>query len=221
MIRVVVVDDHSLVRTGLTQWLSSHADIDVVGVAADGQEAIDKVIDLMPDVVTMDIAMPVMDGISAMAIIAERAPSVAIIALSTFHDNDQVNAALAAGAAGYFLKDVHPEVLVDGIRSVMGGGMALSPLVAAQLFNRGREVTAPKRDHTATLTPREREILQLIADGNGNKQIARLLAISDKTVKSHCGRLFQRLGVTDRTQAAIWALKNLPTSTDLHLQPSA
>lgn len=215
MIRIVVVDDHSLVRTGLEQWLSSHADLDVVGVAADGQQAIEMVLELLPDVVTMDIAMPVLDGISAMTAITQQAPGVAIIALSTFHDNAQVNAAFDAGAVGYFLKDVNPEVLVAGIRSVIEGGMALSPIVAAQLFNRNRDQAASaarSNGHGSTLTPREREILQLIADGHGNKQIARLLDISDKTVKSHCGRLFQRLGVTDRTQAAIWALKHAATT---------
>lgn len=206
MIRIVVVDDHSLVRTGLEQWLSTHADFDVVGVAADGQQAVEMVLDLLPDVVIMDIAMPVMDGISAMAAISAQTTGVYIIALSTFHDQAQINAALDAGAVGYLLKDVNPEILVSGIRSVVQGGMALSPVVAAQLFNRTREQAVP----ASSLTPREREILLLIAGGHGNKQIARLLSISDKTVKSHCGRLFQRIGVSDRTQAAIWALKNLP-----------
>jgi DNA-binding NarL/FixJ family response regulator len=206
MIRIVVVDDHSLVRTGLEQWLSSHEDLDVVGVAADGQEAIELVLELRPDVVIMDVAMPVLDGISAMAAITEQSTGIAIIALSTFHDQAQINAALDAGAVGYLLKDVNPEILVSGIRSVVQGGMALSPVVAAQLFNRTREQTV----NPSALTPRERQILLLIAGGHGNKQIARLLDISDKTVKSHCGRLFQRIGVSDRTQAAIWALKNLP-----------
>jgi DNA-binding NarL/FixJ family response regulator len=211
MIRIVVVDDHSLVRTGLEQWLSTHSDFQVVGVAADGQQAVDMVLDLLPDVVIMDVAMPVMDGISAMAAIAAQTTGVYIIALSTFHDQAQINAALDAGAVGYLLKDVNPEILVSGIRSVVQGGMALSPVVAAQLFNRSREQPVP----ASSLTPREREILLLIAGGHGNKQIARLLAISDKTVKSHCGRLFQRIGVSDRTQAAIWALKNLPADQPL------
>ncbi|MEK7423188.1 MAG: response regulator transcription factor [Actinomycetota bacterium] len=208
MIRIVVVDDHSLVRTGLQQWLSSHSDLDVVGVASDGEQAVEMVLELLPDVVIMDVAMPVLDGISAMAAIAEKASGISIIALSTFHDQAQINAALDAGAVGYLLKDVNPEVLVAGIRSVVQGGMALSPIVAAQLFHRGRDQPV----HASTLTPREREILLLIAGGHGNKQIARLLDISDKTVKSHCGRLFQRIGVSDRTQAAIWAIKNLPAA---------
>ncbi len=212
MIRVLVVDDHSVVRTGLEQWLDSHVDIDVVGVAGDGEQAIEMALALRPDVVLMDMSMPVLDGISATAQIRAQAPDVAVIALTTFHEQSQINAALDAGASGYLLKDVNPEVLVDGIRSVVGGGMALSPLVASQLFRRGRETSA----NNALLTAREREILLLIASGQGNKQIARALGISDKTVKSHCGRLFQRIGVTDRTQAAIWALKNL----DVNSSPS-
>jgi DNA-binding NarL/FixJ family response regulator len=208
MIRIVVADDHSLVRTGLEQWLSSHADLEVVGLAADGQQAVVMVLELLPDVVIMDVAMPVLDGISAIGAIHQAAPHISVIALSSFHDQAQINSAFEAGAAGYLLKDVNPEILVQGIRSVIDGGMALSPIVAAQLFRGGREQPV----HPSSLTPREREVLQLIATGHGNKQIARILDISDKTVKSHCGRLFQRIGVTDRTQAAIWALKNLPAA---------
>jgi DNA-binding NarL/FixJ family response regulator len=154
----------------------------------------------------MDIAMPVLDGIRATAAIAAQTTGVYVIALSTFHDQAQVNAVLAAGAVGYLLKDVNPDILISSIRAVVEGGLALSPVVAAQLFTRARAEPLS----ASSLTPREHEILMLIAAGHGNKQIARLLTISDKTVKSHCGRLFQRIGVTDRTQAAIWALQNLP-----------
>jgi DNA-binding NarL/FixJ family response regulator len=207
MIRIVVADDHPLVRAGLEMWLSSLDDMDVVGVAANGQEAIDLTRELSPDVVVVDIAMPVLDGISAIRQISAFDDHVAIIALSTYQDQVKINAALDAGAIGYLLKDVDSDALVTGIRSVMTGGMALSPVVAAQLF--ARETNLPPPTDADTLTPREREILDLIATGHANKEIARLLQISEKTVKSHCGRLFQRIGATDRTQAAIWALKRL------------
>jgi DNA-binding NarL/FixJ family response regulator len=207
MIRIVIADDHPLVRAGLEMWLASLDDMDVVGVAANGQEAIDVTRALSPDVVVVDIAMPVVDGISAIRQISASDDHVAIIALSTYHDQVKINAALEAGAIGYLLKDVNSDALVTGIRSVMTGGMALSPVVAAQLFGRAAKVSA--QADAESLTPREREILDLIATGHANKQIARLLQISEKTVKSHCGRLFQRIGATDRTQAAIWALKHL------------
>lgn len=209
MIRIVIVDDHPLVRTGLEQWLSTQSDLDVVGLACDGQEGVEMVLELLPDVVLMDISMPALDGIKATAAITSQTASVYVIALSTFNDPAQVNAALDAGAVGYLLKDVNPDSLVSAIRSVLHGGLPLSPVVAAQLFSHARTKPMP----ASSLTAREHEILMLIAAGHGNKQIARLLTISEKTVKSHCGRLFQRIGVTDRTQAAIWALTNLPVES--------
>lgn len=210
MIRIVIVDDHPLVRTGLEQWLSTQSDLDVVGVACDGQQGVEMVLELLPDVVLMDISMPALDGIRATAAIMSQTASVYVIALSTFHDQAQVTAALDAGAVGYLVKDVNPDSLLSAIRSVLQGGLSLSPVVAAQLFSHARTKPVP----ASSLTARENEILLLIAAGHGNKQIARLLNISEKTVKSHCGRLFQRLGVTDRTQAAIWALTNLPVESD-------
>jgi DNA-binding NarL/FixJ family response regulator len=210
MIRIVVADDHPLVRTGLQQWLSAQPDLEVVGAASNGEEAIAVVLETLPDVVIMDVAMPLLDGIKATAAIMSQSTGVHVVVLSSYHDPAQVNAVLDAGAVGYFLKDVNPDVLVSGLHAVVQGGLALSPVVAAQLFARARSEPV----NASSLTPREREILMLIAAGHGNKQIARLLGISDKTVKSHCGRLFQRIGVTDRTQAAIWALKNLPVELD-------
>jgi DNA-binding NarL/FixJ family response regulator len=210
MIRIVVADDHALVRTGLDQWLGSVPDLEVVGLAADGREAVDLACELLPDVVLMDLIMPVLDGIGAIAEISVKAPQVAVIALTTTHQPQKVNAALEAGAMGYLLKDVEPEVLVANIRSVVSGGLALSPSIAATLFKAGR---TPRAIY-GSLTQREQEILARIAAGEANKQIARALGISDKTVKAHCGRIFQRLGVHDRTQAAIWALRTIPVDRE-------
>lgn len=209
MIRVLIVDDHSMVRAGLLQLLSSQPDIVVVGTAANGREAVDLVKLDPPDVVLMDLVMPVMDGLAATAALVRMFPRLPVIVLSTFQDSERVKQALTAGAVGYLLKDVEPEVLVAGIRSAIDGGAPLSPRVAAQLLKDNRA-----DDTLARLAPRERQILGLIAEGNSNKQIARLLGITEATVKSHCGRLFQHLGVTDRTQAAVWATRHLPRSTD-------
>jgi DNA-binding NarL/FixJ family response regulator len=206
MIRVVIADAHSLVRIGLEQWLSLQDDIEVVGVACNGQEAIEVALEVMPDVVIIDVGMPVLDGVAAMTAIRDRAPGVSMIALAMFPDQTQIDAALNAGAAGYLLKDVSPLALVEVIRRVADGGMFSS---AVDIVEPGRG-DLPK----VLLTPRELEILMLVSRGFGNKQIARMLAISDKTVKTHCGRMFQSIGVTNRTQAAIWAIKNLSSGND-------
>jgi DNA-binding NarL/FixJ family response regulator len=206
MIRILVVDDHAVVRCGLRDWLSAVPDLDVVGLAADGQQAIELCDALRPEVVLMDLAMPVLNGVDATVQIHERWPETTIIALTTTEDSDLVNAALDAGAMGFLLKDVEPEMLVSSIRSVVCGGLPLSPSIAAQLFKVHRSPHAVYDQ----LTPRERQILGLIAHGAHNKEIARTLGISDKTVRVHCSRIFQRLGVTDRTQAAIWAVRTLP-----------
>lgn len=203
MIRVLVVDDHPLVRAGLLDMLGSSDEIDVVGDAADGQEAIEKVDRLAPDVVLMDLSMPVMDGIETTRALQLTHPEVAVIILTTSEDPTRINAALAAGASGYLLKDVELAVLIAGIRAVPTGGVPLSPRVVTHLLR-------PAPIATSELTPRERQILRLATAGEANKQIARTLNISEKTVKAHLGRIFQRLGVTDRTQAAVWAVKHLP-----------
>lgn len=204
MIRVLVADDYALIRDGLVQWLSCHDDIEVVGVADDGPAAVAKALDLMPDVVLMDLAMEGGNGVDATAAIAKATDRIAVIVLTTFLDATTVRRVFDAGAKGYLLKDTRPDALLEAIRSVYRGGMAVGPKVAPLLVN------APSDDPASGLTPREREILRLIADGLGNKQIARLLTISETTVKTHCTNLFVSIGVTDRTQAAIWALKHLP-----------
>lgn len=180
-------------------------DMDVVGLAADGREAIECVERLHPEVVLMDLSMPVLDGVQATTEIVARWPEVRVIALTSTLDPQRVNAVLAAGAAGYMLKDVDPAVLASNIRAATHGGLALSPQVAAQYFQRHAAAHATAE---IPLTARELQVLAMIADGRSNKQIARALGISDKTVKAHCGHIFNRLGVTDRTQAAIWALQH-------------
>ena len=210
MIRILLADDHVLVRNGLSQLLDAQADIEVVGVACDGQEALDMAHVLKPDVVLMDLQMPIVDGITAIGELTARLPEILVIALTTFQEPQQVTAALAAGARGYLVKDVEPEVLVAGIRAVVNGGAPLSPSVAAQLIR----TAANQPSMVGSLTQRERQILKLIFAGQSNKQIGRELGISEKTVKSHCGRLFQRINVSDRTQAAVWATKNLPPGDD-------
>jgi DNA-binding NarL/FixJ family response regulator len=211
MIRIVIADDHPMVRAGLEQLLQSFPDLEVVGVAADGLDAVRLVQALVPDVVLMDLAMPVMDGIQAISAIKASHPKVNVIALTTFQDPGQVGAALGAGASGYLVKDVEAEVLVAGIRASVRGGAPLSPSVAATLLQEGGTMQRPS---SLSMTPRESQILRLIAQGDTNGEIGRRLGISEKTVKAHCSSLFRRLGVTDRTQAAIWATRNLPTTSD-------
>ncbi|MGZ4768406.1 MAG: response regulator [Ilumatobacteraceae bacterium] len=210
MIRILLADDHVLVRAGLSQLLDAQPDIDVVGVACDGQEALEMARKLSPDVVLMDLQMPVVDGITAIGELTATLPEISVIALTTFQEPQQVTAALAAGARGYLVKDVEPAVLVAGIRAVVNGGAPLSPSVAAQLIRSA----ASQPTTVGSVTQRERQILRLIVAGQSNKQIGRELGISEKTVKSHCGRLFQRINVSDRTQAAVWATKNLPHDDD-------
>lgn len=206
MIRILIVDDHAVVRSGLSNWLSAIADLDVVGVAANGQEGVDMCDALRPDVVLMDLSMPVLNGVQAIARLRESTPEIAVIALTTTPDSDLVDAALDAGAMGYLLKDVEPEMLISSIRSVVQGGLPLSPMIAAHLFRGNR---SPRSTYD-TLTPRERQILDMIADGDHNRKIALALGISEKTVRVHCSHIFQRLGVSDRTQAAVWAARSLP-----------
>lgn len=204
MIRVMVVDDYVLIRDGLVQWLSCHDDIEVVGVADDGEHAVALALELLPDVVLMDLAMDGGNGVDATAAIAAATDRIAVIVLTTFLDGATVRRVFDAGAKGYLLKDTQPEALVEAIRSVHRGGMAVGPKVAPLI------VHAPAQDPASGLTRREREILKLIAEGLGNKQIARALDISETTVKTHCTNIFVSIGVSDRTQAAIWALKHLP-----------
>jgi DNA-binding NarL/FixJ family response regulator len=203
VIRVVLVDDHAVVRSGLTQLLEASGDIAVVGTAADGAEALDVVRETRPDVVLMDLQMPGVDGVSATRALAEEQPSAAVVVLTSFSDSERIVAALDAGALGYLLKDADPEDVLEGVRAVSRGESPIHPRAARQLLTARASVpTGPQ------LTPREAEVLGLVRAGLANKQIARRLGISERTVKAHLTSVFQRIGVADRTQAAVWAERN-------------
>ena len=199
-IRVMVVDDHAVVRAGLEQLLASFPDVEVVGSAGGGAEAVELSAEHEPDVVLMDLSMPEVDGIEATRRIAEPTPATRVVIFTSFSERDRILSAIDAGAIGYLLKDAEPEEIHRGLQAAARGE---SPLAAkaAQAVVAARIESRPVRE----LTDREREVLVLVATGLANKQIARRLGITEKTVKAHLTRLFQRLGVTDRTQAALWA----------------
>ncbi|HRC63028.1 MAG: response regulator transcription factor [Dehalococcoidia bacterium] len=199
-IRVVIVDDHELVRIGISQFLSGQANIEVVGTAGDGESAVRLAGELQPAVVLMDLAMPGVDGVEATRRLQETAPSARVIVLTSFSDRSRILDALDAGAVGYLLKDAEPAELIRGVEAAARGESPLSPKVANALLEERRVREAGRQ-----LTPREREVLVLLARGLLNKQIARELGISEKTVKAHLVNVFDRIGVSDRTQAALWA----------------
>jgi DNA-binding NarL/FixJ family response regulator len=199
MIKVLVADDHPLLRAGLGDLLSETEGLTLVGSAADGEEAVELACSEHPDVVLMDLEMPGVDGIVATQRIRAEQPSTQVVVLTSFADRERILAALDAGAAGYLLKDAEPEELLRGIREAAAGGSPLAARAATEvLAERAGSRQVPD------LTPREQEVLDLVADGLPNKLIAQRLAISEKTVKTHLTRVFAQLGVTDRTQAALW-----------------
>lgn len=205
MIRVVLVDDHAIVRNGLAQLLEAAEDIEVVGMAADGAQALAVVTEATPDVVLMDLQMPVVDGVSATRSIVESGSPTQVVVLTSYSDSDRIVAALDAGAVGYLLKDAEPSDLLEGIRSVSRGESPIHPRVARQLLSaRSQGVVSG----LPQLTPRESEVLRLVRMGLANKQIGSRLGISERTVKAHLTSTFQRIGVSDRTQAALWAERN-------------
>jgi DNA-binding NarL/FixJ family response regulator len=198
-IRVVLVDDHSVVRRGLEQLLSGVDDITVVGTASDGAEAIEVVRRTEPDVVLMDLQMPGIDGVAATRqIVSEGGPDVLV--LTSFSDADRIVAALDAGAVGYLLKDAEADDVISGVRAVSRGESPIHPRAARELLGARQSVPT-----LIDLTPRELEVLELVRAGLANKQIARRLGISERTVKAHLTSVFSRIGVVDRTQAALWA----------------
>lgn len=213
-IRVLIVDDQALIRTGIATLLARKADIEVVGQGGNGQEALDQAAALDPDVVLMDVMMPVLDGVEATRQLAARGARPAVILLSTFREDEQVLRGLAAGARGYLLKDVDHRALADAVRVVAGGAALIDPQITAQLLpHLGRLVAAPvasappaaQPERLALLTERERAILQMLARGRTNQEISSLLAISVGTVKNHISSILSKLDVRDRTQAALWA----------------
>jgi DNA-binding NarL/FixJ family response regulator len=203
MIGVLVVDDHPVLRNGLAQLLEQADGITLIGLAADGAEGVALALDKRPDVVLMDLEMPGLDGIEATRRIRASHGHTQVVVLTSFSDRARILDALDAGAAGYLLKDAEPEELLRGIRAAAAGQAPLAPQAASELLAERHE-TRP----AAELTPREREVLAMVAEGLPNKLIARRLEISEKTVKAHLTRIFERIGVSDRTQAALWAQRH-------------
>jgi DNA-binding NarL/FixJ family response regulator len=201
---VLLVDDHPLVRAGLTALIASTEDLVVVGEASGGEQAIGLAVECEPDVVLMDLSMPGMNGVEATRGLLALRPQTHVVVLTSFHDQNQVAGALEAGAIGYLLKDCDPRDVLAAIRSAASGHAPLDPRVARVLL----PSTAPKVSDS--LSARELEVLQLVAKGLPNKLIGRNLGITERTVKVHVGHLFRRIGVADRTSAAIWARDNLP-----------
>ena len=205
MIRVVLVDDHAVVRSGLAQLLDGADDMEVVGMASDGAEAPAVVLDTKPDVVLMDLQMPIVDGVSATRAIVASDSTAQVVVLTSYSDSERIVAALDAGAVGYLLKDAEPTDLLEGVRAVCRGESPIHPRAARQLLTARTETQVSTSEQ---LRPREAEVLKLVRMGLANKQIARRLGISERTVKAHLTSVFQRIGVTDRTQAALWAERN-------------
>jgi DNA-binding NarL/FixJ family response regulator len=203
MIRVLLADDHGVIRDGLGRLISALDDVELVGLAADGAQAVEQCARLHPDVVLMDLDMPVLDGIEATKRIVAGHAGTAVLVLTSFSDRPRIMGALEAGACGYLLKDVDAEEVAEGIRAAARGESPLDPRAARTIIDAR---TAP--DPLAGLSEREREVLGLLVEGLPNKLIARRLQISEKTVKSHLTRIFRELDVTDRTQAALWAERN-------------
>lgn len=203
MIDVVVVDDHAIVRHGLEQLIATTDDLRVVASVGGGEQAIEAVAQTAPDIVLMDLSMPGMDGVEATRRILVAHPGVSVVVLTSFGDQRRVLDALDAGAVGYLLKGSDPEDILEALRSTSAGGAPLDPQAAKVLLGSRRTPQSP-----GDLTDREAQVLALVADGLANKQIAARLGISERTVKAHLGSVFQRIGVTDRTQAALWARDN-------------
>ena len=201
-IRVLLVDDHAVVRQGLRMFLSLDAELAIVGEAVNGADALQKAHDLQPDVILMDLMMPVMDGITAIGILRRDLPDIEIIALTSVLEDAAVFNAMRAGATGYLLKDTEAEELCRAIKAAAAGQVQLSPQAAARLL---REVPAP--DSPEQLTGRETDVLRLVAQGLANKQIALELSIGEKTVKTHVSNILSKLGVVSRTQAALYAAR--------------
>jgi NarL family two-component system response regulator LiaR len=214
-ITVLIVDDHQVVRQGLRVFLESEGDIQVVGEAADGAEAVNKVQEFLPDVALMDLVMPGLDGISAIRRISETTPSCKVIVLTSFSDDEKVLPAIKAGAAGYLLKDLPAEELGNAIRAVAYGGFLLHPSIASKVLE---EFSEPKTNASALamLTHRERSVLMLLAKHRTNKEIAHELNISVKTVKTHVSNILSKLHMIDRTQAALYALQQGLVPPDEH-----
>lgn len=209
-VTVFLVDDHAVVRRGLASYLDGEDDLRVVGQAGNGRQALDELAVLangeagLPDVVLMDLLMPQVDGIAATAEVTRRWPHVRVIAVTSFLEEEKVRAALDAGAAGYLLKDAEADEVADAIRTVVRGDVAVSPSVARTLVAATRRPETPQ----VVLTTREAEVIRLVADGLTNQQIASRLGVAERTARTHVSNILTKLGLTSRTQAAMWAERN-------------
>ena len=210
-VRVLLADDHAVVRAGLAQLFGTTHDIEVVGAAVDGAQAVSLTLELQPDVVLMDLSMPGVDGTEATRQITESGASSRVIALTSFSDRDRIMATFDAGAVGYLLKDAAPEDIIKAVRQAADGQSPVDPKVAQVLLGSRQRVSKP----AFGLTAREHEVLGLLSEGCANKHIACRLGITEATVKAHLTSVFQTIGVTDRTQAALWAHRHgMAVATD-------
>jgi DNA-binding NarL/FixJ family response regulator len=208
MIRVMVVDDHAIVRQGLERLIGTADDLQLVGMAADGAAAVELAHEQRPDVVLMDLSMAGLDGVEATRQIVTENADVHVVVLTSFGEEQRISDALQAGAHGYLLKHIDPDDLLAAIRSAHAGDVPLDPRAGRVLLDQRR-----RQGRADDLTPREVEVLQLVGQGMANKQIARRMGIGERTVKAHLTSVFQRLGVSDRVQAALWAREHLADPT--------
>jgi DNA-binding NarL/FixJ family response regulator len=214
--RVLIADDDDLMRAGLVELLTADASIEIVGQAATGREAVERASQLVPDVVLMDVRMPDVDGITATGALSQAAPSAKVLILTTFEQDDYIFGALRAGASGFLLKRTRPEDLIAAVHTVAAGDALLSPSITRRVIDRmARQPTLDLTDHAGLdgLTPREREVLALIARGLSNREIATALVVEESTIRTHVKRILMKLRLRDRVQAVIYAYEtglNLP-----------
>ncbi|VEP14705.1 Uncharacterized transcriptional regulatory protein YfiK [Hyella patelloides LEGE 07179] len=215
MIRLLIAEDQVIIRQGLKSLLDSQADLEVVGEAENGQTAVEQVVNLQPELVLMDVRMPVMDGVTATRTICENYPSIKVLVLSTFDDDEYIGQAMKFGAIGYLLKDTPHDELAQAIRSACKGYTQMNSAIFQKAISYASSSTLSKKaghiNHITELTHREREVLSLIATGSNNREIAEILVIAESTVKNHVTNILNRLNLRDRTQAALLAHSLLPS----------
>ena len=214
VIRVLIADDHRMVRQGLRTFLELQDGIEVAGEAADGAQCAELAAELKPDVILLDLVMPGVDGVGAMELLREAGSTARVLVVTSFTDRRMITPAIRAGARGYVYKDVDPSALAAAVRSVHAGHVLLEPEVATALLDSGSGGAAEAGVQAPSLTAREREVLVLIAQGRSNREIARALVLAEKTVKTHVSNILMKLGVADRTQAALWAVRHGVTPED-------
>jgi len=213
-IKIVIADDHPVVRKGLSLLLSSQDEFEVIGEAANGEEAIAKALELSPEIMLMDLVMPKMDGISATKEILRLKPEIKILILTSFSDANHAIPALEAGALGYLLKENDPDEVIQAISKLVNGEKQIHPKVTEELLSALQTQRKPEHNLLNSLTSREKEVLKEITNGKSNKEIASTLFISEKTVKTHVSNILSKLSLQDRTQAALFAIRHLPAQID-------